>query len=175
MTRLERDPPVPDTAAPAWAVAAAHLAALVPLPSSVWRLLLAAGFPAGYTAAGHAALDPHGWGAAYLVVLSLGTEAAALLTLGLVRPWGETVPGWVPGLGGRTVPVLAAVVPASLGVLVLTVLWTPFLAWWAIPHPDMTATGAFLVGFAYLPLVLWAPLLALVTWSFWRRRVAPAG
>ncbi|MCF2434810.1 hypothetical protein LV779_08895 [Streptomyces thinghirensis] len=35
------------------------------------------------------------------------SEALALLTLGLVRPWGEVVPRRVPLLGGRPVPVMA--------------------------------------------------------------------
>ena len=37
---------------PRWAVIAAHAAALTPLPSALWRLLLVFGLPAGYTAQG---------------------------------------------------------------------------------------------------------------------------
>lgn len=36
----------------------------------------------------------------------------ALLTLGLVRRWGQVFPGRVPVLGGRRVPPLLALVPA---------------------------------------------------------------
>ena len=43
------------------------------------------------------------------------TDALALLTLGLVRPWGEIVPVWVPRLGGRRIPPAAVVVPATAG------------------------------------------------------------
>lgn len=44
----------------------------------------------------------------------LGTFAVfgAILTLGLVRPWGERFPRWLVGLAGRPVPVRLAVVPA---------------------------------------------------------------
>ncbi len=35
--------------------------------------------------------------------LSLVGEAVALVSLGLVRPWGERVPRWILVLGGRRV------------------------------------------------------------------------
>ena len=41
----------------------------------------------------------HGWESVYIIALTLVTEAAALLTLGFVRPWGERLPGWIPLLG----------------------------------------------------------------------------
>ncbi|GAA1143548.1 hypothetical protein F4556_005807 [Kitasatospora gansuensis] len=168
------------TAAPAprWAVRAAHAAALLTLPCGIWRLLLAAGQHAGYTDEGYLAaqgqLGP-GWGAVYLIALSAVSELAALLTLGLVRPWGEVLPRWIPVLGGRAVPERAAVVSATVGVVLLTCLWTPFLLWWSIPHPDLTPLGHTLIGFVYLPQVAWAPLLAAVTVSYHRRRRAARG
>ncbi|WP_433545064.1 hypothetical protein ACQPZG_07610 [Streptomyces sp. CA-294286] len=61
---------------------------------------------------------------------------------------------------------------AFAGVAVLAVLWTPFAAWWALPHPEMTAAGRVWVGFVYLPLVLWAPLLCAVALDL-RRRSRP--
>lgn len=112
-------------------------------------------------------------GRLYVVVLSLLAEAFALLTLGLVRPWGEVVPQWLPFVGGRRVRPTVAVVAASIGVVVLLAMWTPFLLWWALDHDDMTATGHTVVGFLYLPLVAWAPLLAAVTLDYRRRHRAP--
>lgn len=162
--------PVRTTAPPPrWAWLAAHVAALTALPSGLWRLALVVGFPAGYTARGYAGLDLSGWGTPYLVLLSVLSEAAALLTLGLVQRWGEVLPRWVPLAGGRRVPPLTAVVPAGLGAAVVTALWTPLLLWWSVPHDDMTRTGALVVGFLYLPMVAWGPLLAAVTVSYWRR------
>ncbi|MFD9575552.1 hypothetical protein ACFWBI_37755 [Streptomyces sp. NPDC059982] len=160
------------SSAPRWAVRAAHVAALTALPAGFWRLLLAAGYLGGYTEAGYQALGVTGWGAAYVASLSVATEALALLTLGLVRPWGEVLPRWVPFLAGRRVHPLAAVVPAGLGAVALTVIWTPFALWWAIPHPGMTALGSTVAGFLYLPLVAWGPLLGAVTFSYYRRRHA---
>ena len=43
-----------------------------------------------------AAVHVTGWESVYVLSLSLITEAVALLTLGLVRPWGERAPAWIP-------------------------------------------------------------------------------
>lgn len=149
----------------AWANVAAHLVTLTALPSGLWRVGLALGFHAGYTERGYIDLNAN-WS---LVILSLVIEGFALLALGLVRPWGEQVPRWIPRLGGRHVRPKWAVIAASSGVAILLVMWTPFLLWWNTDHAGMTHTGATAVGFLYLPLVAWAPLLAAVTVDYHRR------
>ncbi|MFI0452399.1 hypothetical protein [Actinomadura sp. 6N118] len=149
---------------------AAHLAALTTLPSGLWRIGVVLGGPSGYTEEGLREICPPGiWGPTYLILLSLLTEAAALLTLGLIQPWGEVVPRWIPFVGGRNIPPRAVLIPAWTGVAILAFLWTPFAAWWAMPHDNMTATGHLVVGFLYLPLVAWAPLLAAVALHYQRR------
>ncbi|MER7669179.1 hypothetical protein ABTY61_11975 [Kitasatospora sp. NPDC096128] len=163
-------PAVP--APPRWAVRAAHVAAVTALPAGLWRLGLVLGRHGGYTDAGYHAVGFTGWDAVWPVALSVLTEALALLTLGLVRPWGTVPPGWIPLLGGRPVNPRRVVLAASLGAAGLTALWTPFLAWWAVPHPNMTPKGHLLVGFLYLPAVAWGPLLAAVTVSYHRRHRA---
>ncbi|MEU9204689.1 hypothetical protein [Streptomyces sp. NPDC048332] len=164
-TQLATSPPLP----PRWAVYAAHAAALVTLPSGVWRLLLAAGFTAGYTEAGYEAMGFTGWGAIYVVGLTAGGELLALLTLGLVRPWGEVLPQWVPLVGERRPNPRAVTVTASLGAVALTLILTQFAFWWAFPHPDMTPLGSTVAGILYLPLVAWGPLLAAVALNHHRR------
>ena len=104
------------TAAPRWATIAAHAVPLVILPSGLWRVGAMLEIPAFTTIPGAAA------DSGYMLLLTVLAECLGLLTLGLVRPWGEVVPRWVPLLGGRTVPPLAAVVPAALGALGVTVL-----------------------------------------------------
>ncbi|NUS74131.1 MAG: hypothetical protein HOQ05_12085 [Corynebacteriales bacterium] len=155
--------------APRWANIAAHVAALTPLPSSLWRLSLAFGYPGGYTAEGFTALNLQGWGITWVVFLSLITEFAALLTLGLVRPWGRTVPHWIPLIGDTVLNPRIIAATALTGALILFALWTPFLFWWGIEHPDMTSTGHIFVGLAYVPLVAWAPLLLAVTVNYYQR------
>ncbi|MFI9203161.1 hypothetical protein [Streptomyces sp. NPDC053048] len=154
---------------PRWAVWAAHLTTLVVLPSGLWRILLVLGFPAGYTAEGFTAFQSPG-AKVWMLALSVVCELLAFLTVGLVRPWGEVVPHWIPLIGGRAVRPMAAVVPAALGASALTVLWATMPLWWTHPHDDMTRTGNVVVGILYQPLVLWGPLLAAVTVAYWRRR-----
>jgi hypothetical protein len=154
-----------------WVSWAAHAAALTALPSGLWRIIVALGGPSGYTPAGLLEICPPGIaGPAYLLTLSVLTELAAVATLALVRPWGERVPRWVPVLGGRSVPYRPVVAVAGVGVAVLAALWTPMLFWWLLPHPGMTEMGRLLVGLLYQPLAAWAPLLAVVTVDYWRRR-----
>ncbi|MFF5983719.1 hypothetical protein ACFY78_33260 [Streptomyces olindensis] len=162
-------PPTTSTTPPRWAVSAAHATALLVLPSGLWRIALALGHPAGYTAEGFADFqspDARLW----LVVLSVVSELLALLTIGLVRPWGEALPRRIPYVGGRAVPTRPVVVTAGLGALALTALWAGIPWWWTYPHDGMTDTGHLIVGILYQPLVLWGPLLAAVTLSYHRRR-----
>jgi len=49
--------------------------------------------------------------AAGLASVAIG---GAILTLGLVRPWGEVFPRWIPIVRGRRVPPALAIAPASL-------------------------------------------------------------
>ena len=97
------------------------------------------------------------------LVLGLGMLTGGVLTLGLVRPWGERFPRWMAGLGGRRVPVGLAVVPASLVAVLFTFGGIDFLV--------MAATGPKVVAGVLemalmLPFWLWGPLLALATWGY---------
>lgn len=150
------------TSPPRWAVLAAHVIPLLVLPSTLWRIALVLGFTGGYTEAGLAELDLDGAGRAYVLGLSVMSEAVALLSLGLVRGWGEKLPARL------------VVASGSFGALILAVLWTPLLLWWNLPHDDMTESGAFVVGLLYLPMVAWVPLLAALTVSYRRRRLGRA-
>lgn len=165
MARMLKTTALPDV--PRWAVLAAHAVPLVTLPSGLWRIALVAGLPV--------ADEPvRGWGAVlYVLGLSVVSEGLALLTLGLVRGWGEVVPGWVPLLGGRRVRPLAAVVPALVGAAGLFLI----TGWFTYAHfaglgsgvTDSAVKEAILVA-CYAPLALWAPLLVAVTVAYYRRR-----
>ncbi|WP_431781925.1 hypothetical protein [Streptomyces chumphonensis] len=163
------DAPVP---APRWAVVAAHLVPLTVLPSGVWRVAMALGVPVGYSdAVLRSQYDAPGRGSVTIIGISVVAEVLALLTLGLVRPWGERVPGRVPFIGGRRIPPWAVLVPAALGALVLTsVLTGQALLWNSVGHGAISAEGRAVLGWCYLPLLAWGPLLAAVTVSYHRRR-----
>ena len=155
--------------APAWAVRVAHLIPLVVLPAGLWRIALVAGLPIGTP------VDPGPGESVYIVSLSLVSEGLALLALGLVRPWGEVFPGWLPLVGGRRVPPRFAVTAATAGAVALTLIWG-YAAWGVPVHGNdlgFTAPGFTLLVACYAPLLLWGPLLLTLTWSYHRRHPAP--
>lgn len=161
--------------APRWVELVARGAALSAVPSGVWRTVFGFGVPVGFSGATFTAYAEHqpGWGTVYCVVLSALAETLAFLTMGLVRPWGQVVPRWIPVLGGRRVHPLAAIVPAAGGSAILTALGAfSLFGGWAhnMANPDSPQGFAGLVmTLAYLPLVFWGPLLGIVTIDYARR------
>jgi hypothetical protein len=158
-------------ATPRWAVWAAYAAPLAVLPSATWRVTLVLD--------GDVTLAEGGW---YLLLLSALSMGLALLTLGLVHDWGERVPGWVPLVGGRTVPVRAAVIPAAVGasLLIGICLYVVLNIWFhfvdrgpVLVGPEdgeLTPPGPSVL-LLYLPMLAWGPLVGAVTAAYWRRRV----
>ncbi len=94
--------PAPSIPPPRWAFRATQLITLLALPTGLWRPAMVCGFPSGYTEAGFVPFDTPG-SQRWMLTLSVACELLALLSLGLVRPWGETVPRWTPVVGGRPV------------------------------------------------------------------------
>lgn len=98
-----------------------------------------------------------------------------LLTLGLIQPWGERVPHWIPCQGGRRIPVAVAATPAALGVVAITAV-TVLGAWPRNGSENMGDPSApdgglyWVMTLTYLPLLDWGPLLAVVTAAYVRRR-----
>ena len=155
-------------------------------PSSLWRIAVGTfHLPIGRGAIG-SGIGPSGVPGVpielYVIVLSIVSELLAFTAVGLVSTWGEVFPRWIPVLRGRRVPALAAVVPAALGAVVLTLLWT----WVAVSFSlGMRINGrplgsdsvlsledwkGLVAVIAYAPLLLWGPLLGAVTISYWKRR-----
>ncbi|MCP2343623.1 hypothetical protein [Actinomadura rupiterrae] len=164
-----------DAVAPRWIEWAARAASLTALPSGLWRIALGVGVPVGFSGE-LADLYKPGWMLTpYVIVLTLVAEGLAMLTMGLVRPWGEVVPSWIPFLGGRRIPPLAAAVPAALGSLAVTVITFIGAVSWADPgamgDPDAPhgVAGAVMTA-CYAPLLAWGPLLAIVTVAYYLRR-----
>ncbi|MEU8464042.1 hypothetical protein [Streptomyces sp. NPDC029003] len=157
-------------AVPTWARRAASAAVWVSLPSALWRLAVVVGVPLGLGASEYDAMLIPGWGYLILPLLCAVQEGLAWLTLGLVRQWGEVWPHWIPRLGGRRIPVAAAVVPAALGAVACTVYGVLFV--WTTLHGEMAITpwGEWLMNICYVPLVAWGPLLGVVTVHYYRRR-----
>jgi hypothetical protein len=139
------------------------------VPAGIWRILFALGLPAGFTGS----QAPDEWFMLpYVIALTVASEAFAFLSMGLVRPWGEIWPRWVPFLHGRRIRPLAVVIPASLGSVALVLLWTPLsLGFASDADPEMPHGAKAVILYAcYLPLVAWGPLLAAVTVAYAVRR-----
>jgi hypothetical protein len=159
------------------AVVAAHLIPLVLLPSGLWRIMLGCGASMGFS---RATLEDQGFpgqGTVMVVLLTLLTEALALLSLGLVRPWGEVVPAWVPRLRGRRIPPGPVVAVAATGGLLLTAIWGFALRGvftGGLEEVHGRGWHALVVA-CYTPAILWGPLLLLVTDLYRRRRSRPTG
>ncbi|MEU4796277.1 hypothetical protein [Streptomyces sp. NPDC023327] len=162
--------PARTVAAPAsaWTVRAARSLSLLALPVCVWRLPFAFGYGMG-----GAAPDPAWWNMPYVLGLSLLTELAALLGLGLVRPWGEVFPAWLPRLGGRRVPPAAVIVPGALAGLLFSALCADWLRLACTQGPDAWpyADGWNVLAMTVSGLMtLWGPLLLALTFAYYRRR-----
>ncbi|MFF9017419.1 hypothetical protein ACF09C_31215 [Streptomyces sp. NPDC014870] len=154
---------------------AAYAIPLCALPSGLWRIALVVGWPDWY--AGHDWLPGE---RLYVLSLSLVAECLALLTLGLVQPWGERLPTWIPFAGGRVLPVRAVVVPAGIGAFLATSLaayatlnyvfrFVPPLNDTGEAFPT-SGPGAWALWACYIPILAWGPLLAVVTRAYYLRR-----
>ncbi|WP_432587794.1 hypothetical protein ABVG11_21055 [Streptomyces sp. HD1123-B1] len=107
-------------AAARWGRKAVRIAVIVPFVYASTRWAWALGIPLGISdELWEEGKEDHlwYWGAGLATLGALG----ALLTLGLVRRWGEVFPRWMVGLRGKRVPPLLAIVPASLVALLITI------------------------------------------------------
>ncbi len=164
--------------APRWATRLAHAIPFLVLPSSVWRLAVAFGFPMGQLTDSGQPWVCRGWSSVYVAVISLLSEAAALTAFGLVQPLGEEVPRWVPRFGGRAVRPTVVLIAAALGSVALVLIWTVGFwdAWTGHRMNNMANTSWQAVFIAcYGPLNLWGPSLLVLTWAYRRRVAGSAG
>ncbi|WP_167043379.1 hypothetical protein [Salinibacterium sp. ZJ454] len=150
-----------------WARVAAVLALLVPALYAFTRLSWALGFPIGLPADVYEAGVTQGlwWTGLGLALVAIG---AGLLTLGLVQRWGEVFPRWIPGLRGRSVPVMLAVVPgiaASLVILSGGLTFVRTIVTGLVPlDENWTTIGPELIW------PLWGAAVGVATLAYYRRR-----
>lgn len=102
------------------------------------------------------------WGLA----LSSGAWLGVFLTIGLIRPWGEVFPRWMPGLAGRRVPIAAAAVPGGLIAVTLIFSAVPMLVMFG-----EQGLVAGIVGALTFPCWYWGPALALAVWGYVAHRI----
>jgi hypothetical protein len=106
-------------AAARWGRWATYAAMVIPALYSVTRIAWAAGLPLGIS---REFLEEGEETGLWRIGASLGILGllGALLTWGLIRPWGEVFPRWFPIIGGRRVPPALAIVPASIVAVLVT-------------------------------------------------------
>lgn len=95
------------------------LAVVVPLVYCATRWMWALGWSLGLEDEFYREGLESGLWMAGAALATLGA-GGALLTIGLLRPWGERFPRWMIGLAGKRVPINVAVVPAMLVAVLVT-------------------------------------------------------
>jgi hypothetical protein len=150
-----------------WAVV---VAVIVPVGYALTRWAWALDIPLGVSRAGlhkEAAESPGIW----LAGAMLATMAAggALLTIGLLRPWGEVYPRWIPYLRGKRVRPRTAIIPASAVALLVTSAGLMFLRWLALGRIHLAADtwGLFVPEFFW---PVWGGALGAATLAYHLRR-----
>ncbi|MCJ8012698.1 hypothetical protein MUG84_13250 [Paenibacillus sp. KQZ6P-2] len=103
-----------------WGKWATWIAILAPVYYDITRIAWLLGIPLGITEEMFRSLQDTGAASAGagLALVSIG---GAVLTRGLIEPWGETFPRWIPFLAGKRVPPTLAIVPAALVSVMLTI------------------------------------------------------
>ncbi|GIG71259.1 hypothetical protein [Phytomonospora endophytica] len=103
-----------------WGKPAVITAMIIPLIYCATRWLWALGFSLGIDEQWYREGQENGLWLAGAALASMGA-VGALLTLGLIQRWGEVFPRWMIGLRGKRVPIMLAVVPATIvAILVIS-------------------------------------------------------
>lgn len=134
-------------------------AALVPYP--LVRLSWLTPFP--LLAPGPLEAPDRLWG----LLLGAAAVVGIVLTLGLIRPWGERYPRWVPAVGGREVPVGLALVPGGFVALVVSGSAVPMF----VQVAAHSGPGAALMLSLLIPTWFWGPVLGLAVWAYVVHRI----
>ncbi|QFY06161.1 hypothetical protein GBF35_05250 [Nonomuraea phyllanthi] len=144
---------------------AVYVAVAVPMVYSATRWAWAMGIPLGVNAEFLAEGEDGMWLAgAYLATFG---AFGGLLTLGLTQRWGEIFPRWMPGLRGRRVPPLMAVIPAGFVSIIITVAGLTYLRWTIAGRFALDEWGAWLPE-CFWPI--WGTALAVATVCYHQRR-----
>ena len=144
-----------------------------------WTAFISAGADLGFSQADF--FRSNASATAYVLWLEAIQVLAGTLCLGLIYPWGERVPRWLPLFGGREIPRLLPLAIGGTGNALLyyingTLVIRFGSVWLGLAEGQTPADGmnhwqlAILVA-AYAPmLLLWAPALTIGLIGYWRRR-----
>lgn len=161
---------------PRWVLLSAWLAIAAALPTVVWRVVVGFGWALGTPGRWWAAEHIPGSGTVYVLVLSLLQLVAALLTLLLVHPRGDHIPGWSP-VAPRTqlpAPVVASIALGGATVLVFLCVASA-INWGNVdPFRGVRFNGSAALCWAcYAVAPLWPVFLIVTTLGYLRSRRRP--
>lgn len=135
------------------------IAALGPLPYALARATWLTPWPMFGGPIADLSPETRLWG----VLLGAAAVSGSVLTIGLIRPWGEVFPRWLPGLAGQPVPVAAAAVPGGIVAAIVTAAAVPVLV--GMSTSDLGVVDKALAILLF-PFWLWGPMLALAVWGY---------
>lgn len=147
-----------------WGFWATIMAALCPMPYALLRMTWLLPDPIGFDAAelnAEPGIKLFGLGLGLIALIS------GIVTLGLIRPWGEVWPRWIPFVAGKPVPIKAAVIPgaAAAALLLVSTASLTGLLW----SPD-ASTVKNVLNLLILPFPLWSVSVGLATAAYYYRR-----
>jgi hypothetical protein len=152
-----------------WGFWATLVAALCPMPYALWRMTWLLPHPIGFSAA---ELNAEPGMKMFGLGLGLIASASGVVTLGLIRPWGEVWPRWIPFVAGRPVPMKAVLVPGTMAAALLLVGSSSLLqlSW----DPDSSVLNN-LGRLMLFPFPLWGAAVGLATAAYYYRRRGRCG
>ena len=156
-------------AAAGWGRWATAVAVIVPLVYATTRLAWELGIPLGISAeilhTGQASGEL--WSGVALSTVAVG---GVFLTLGLIQPWGEVFPRWLPILAGKRVPMWLAVVPASLVSILVITAGLMFVRKTVLGTSFFTLTNGWAAVGPVLLWPIWGVALGAATLAYYYRR-----
>lgn len=157
-------------AAARWGRTAVAAAVAIPMLYAFTRIAWVLGWSIGFDADAYAST---GGDTTSGLFLAIGAIVGSVLTIGLVRPWGERFWAWLPALGGRTVPVWLAVIPASVVAATLLPAGVSMIVA-AVDQLGVGSIGSLADNWAAIGVTflwpIWSLALALATWAYALRR-----
>ncbi|HEU5485989.1 MAG TPA: hypothetical protein VFU98_13860 [Microlunatus sp.] len=142
------------------------IAACGPLPYGLIRLTWLTPIPLISPSSQELTPEMRLWG----LLLGGGALLGSVLTMGLIRPWGERFPRWMPWLHGQVVPVAVAVVPGGIVAGILTTAAVPMLVMLTFSDGGgalgVDSLADRLLAALVFPFWLWGPALALAVWGY---------
>jgi hypothetical protein len=144
------------------------IAFTVPALYAIQRILWSFGVPLGIAEGLLPTTEPVLEQAAFW--LGMAALGCGILSLGLVQEWGQVFPRWIPVLGGRRVPTLLAVIPASIAaVIIMSASVGSFRLAFESGLVHRNADGWAMIA-PMLAWPLWSIALAVATVLYYQRR-----